>query len=254
MTTSLEQLADALDTAQRVVVLTGAGASAGSGIPTFRDALTGHWAKFKPQELATPEAFAADPGRVTRWYDERRLSVLACEPNAGHEALAALEQLLQRRGGQLTILTQNVDALHQRAGSTDVVEVHGSLIRWRCTKSGQTQWLDKPEAQGSYPAPSPKGGRWRPDVVWFGESLPEQAMARVNQVCPACDVYMAVGTSGVVFPAAGFVEMARQAGAFTAELNPEQTDVTYAYDVHVAQKSDVCLPELVQMLQSRQGA
>lgn len=250
MTTPLEQLALALHTAQNVVVLTGAGASAGSGIPTFRDALEGHWSKFKAEELATPEAFAANPERVTRWYEERRKAVLACEPNAGHYALAQLEQMLESRGATLTILTQNVDALHQRAGSKHVVEVHGSLIRWRCTASGQTQWFDQPQAFDSYPPASPDGGLWRPDVVWFGESLPKDALAEVDRVCPQCDVYMAVGTSGVVFPAAGFVDMAQTAGALTAELNPDETFVTEVYELHVGQKSDVCLPVLVTLLEA----
>lgn len=250
MTTPLEQLARALHAAQHVVVLTGAGASAGSGIPTFRDALEGHWSRFKAEELATPQAFEANPERVTRWYDERREAVLACEPNAGHWALARLEGILKARGATLTILTQNVDALHQRAGSGHVVEVHGSLIRWRCTASGQTQWFDEAGAFDAYPPRSPHGGLWRPDVVWFGESLPDEAMDEVRRVCPQCDVYMAVGTSGVVFPAAGFVDMAQTAGAFTAELNPDKTFVTEVYDVHIGQKSDVCLPTLVEMIEA----
>ena len=243
---AMARLVTTLRDARAVVILTGAGVSAESGIPTFRDAMSGQWAKYDPQELATPEAFARDPAKVSRWYDERRVAALACRPNAGHVALAALERALRERGGQLTLLTQNVDQLHQRAGSQDVVELHGSIVRWRCTKTGQTQLHERPEPlAATYPLPSPAGGLWRPDVVWFHEPLPEHALARADEACHRADLYMAIGTSGVVYPATGLVQIALQRQIPTVEINPTSTPVSDAFAIQVREASGTFLPALV---------
>ena len=242
-----DRVVRALADARSIVVMTGAGASAESGIPTFRDALEGHWSKFDPGELATPQAFRRDPALVSKWYDERRQGVLECEPNAGHFALARLEEIAKARGARFTLLTQNVDQLHQRAGSRKVVEVHGSIVRWRCTETGETSTeLEVPLSE--YPKETAGGGYWRPDVVWFGEPLPEDALEEASTALASCDVYMCVGTSGVVYPAAGFIVDAMQAGALTVELNLSESALTSEFDVALKGRSGELLPELVEAI------
>ncbi len=210
--------------ARSVVVLTGAGMSAESGSPTFRDALTGHWAKYRPEELATPEAFAADPKRVWDWYESRRAGIRATAPHAGHRALARLEELLSG----LVVITQNVDGFHQQAGSTDVIELHGNILRSVCSTTRREiddSWLERhPER----PPPSPHHGEGlaRPDVVWFGEALPEAALARALQVAATADVFLSVGTSALVQPAASLPLVALDAGAWVVEVNPESTPLS----------------------------
>lgn len=256
----IEEVAAALRVAQRVVVLTGAGVSAESGISTFRSAahsaaggkhgtMGALWAEFDPMKLATPEAFAADPAMVSKWYDWRRLGCLAAEPNAGHLALAALEDELESRGGTLTLLTQNVDRLHQKAGSRNVVELHGNIITWRCTVTGESVELPA-EGLGTFPAPSPfhRAGVLRPNVVWFGEALPEDAIVAAAGAVAVCDVFMSVGTSSVVYPAAGFVQEAAVRGATTVEVNAEETPASSIVDVTVRGKSGEVLPRVVELL------
>ena len=242
---NLDDVAALLQAAQSVVVVTGAGVSAESGIPTFRDAMEGHWSRFDPRELATPEAFAENPARVTQWYDERRLAALECEPNAGHHALARIEAACLARGADFVVLTQNVDRLHQRAGSQHVVEVHGSIMRWRCTRTGE-RFDELPTPFPSYPPPSPAGGLLRPDVVWFGEALPEHALAAATEALRGCDLYFAIGTSGVVWPVAGFVLTAKAAGAATVEVNLTDTDATYEFGRTLRGPSGVVLPALAE--------
>lgn len=243
----MEQLLEAVRKAKHIVALTGAGVSAESGIPTFRDAMSGHWSKYSPQELATPEAFAKDPARVSQWYDERRLAALQRQPNPGHVALAQLEQALRARSGSLTILTQNVDQLHQRAGSQEVVELHGSIIRWRCTKTGQTQRFEAPEPMSEgYPISSPARGLWRPDVVWFGEALPQDALEAADLACARADLYMAIGTSGVVYPATGFIQSAITRDIPSIEINPAATPVSELFTYQVREASGVFLPALLK--------
>ena len=236
----------------RLVVMTGAGASAESGIPTFRDALTGYWAKYSPTELATPQAFARDPARVTRWYDERRLAVLGCQPNAGHLALVELGARRRALGLETWLLTQNVDELHQRAGWADVVELHGSIVSWRCTKTEQRVRQLDPVPFPAYPPPSPFSpkGLLRPDVVWFHEALPEHALGRAAQALDGVSLYLAVGTSGVVYPAAGFLEMAKAGGALCVTINPEPGPQDAHMDLCVRRKSGAFLAELVQAMGS----
>jgi len=219
--------AASLARARRVVVLTGAGVSAESGIRTFRDTMEGLWKEFDAQKLATPEAFAADPETVTRWYDWRRLGCLAADPNPGHLALAQMEDWLAASGRDFTLLTQNVDRLHQKAGSRNVVELHGSIIEWRCTRTGQ-KLIPPEQAFDQFPPHSPFAERalLRPDVVWFGEPLPAAALAAAAHAVDSCDLFISVGTSSQVYPAAGFAELALHQGGEVIEVNPQQTPLT----------------------------
>jgi NAD-dependent deacetylase len=240
----VKRLRSALTDARSVVVLTGSGISAESEIPTFRDAMEGLWKDFDPQTLATPEAFAADPERVTRWYDWRRLKCREAEPNPGHLALAELERRTVDAGGSFTLLTQNVDGLHQRAGSTEVVELHGSIMAWRGVRTGEP--ADLPEGPfDTFPPTLSTGEPIRPSVVWFGEMLPEDAIRRSYAALEACDLFMSVGTSSVVHPAAGFVHDARAAGAFTSEINPDDTPISPLIDVTIRAKAGEALPRLI---------
>lgn len=219
-------LLSAARAAQRIVVLTGAGMSSESGIPTFRDKVSGLWARFRPEDLATPEAFARQPDVVWAWYEARRRQVARARPNAGHHALRALAALAHVNA--LAIVTQNVDDLHERAGSAEVLHLHGSLFAPRCFDCGHAFVLpagDEADAPEVASLPPPRcdrcGGPVRPGVVWFGEALPEApwrtALARVA----AADLVLVVGTSGLVYPAAGLPDTARQHGAQVAVLNPD---------------------------------
>lgn len=240
-----ESLLTAARAAHGVVVLTGAGVSAESGIPTFRDALTGLWAKYDPMQLATPQAFAADPRLVTRWYDQRRLAVLACQPNAGHRALARWQDRLEYRGGRFTLITQNVDRLHQRAGSRDVAELHGALTRWRCSECGQVGEETGPAFAQHPPRCAACGAARRPDVVWFGEQLPVAAFERARRAAESAALFLAVGTSGTVEPAAGLVRVAAAAGATTVEVNAAATALSDVVDHVLRGPAAVLLPRLV---------
>ncbi len=211
----------------RVVVLTGAGISAESGLATFRD-VDGLWEGHDPMLVATPEAYAADPDLVHRFYDERRAALARVRPNAAHVALARLEAAL---GDELLVVTQNVDDLHERAGSQRVVHMHGRLRSARCTGCGvRHEW------HGSLgdlpPCPACGGERLRPDVVWFGE-VPHE-MERIERALLGCDVFCSIGTSGLVYPAAGFVQYALACGAETVELNLDASDTSS--DFHVSRR------------------
>lgn len=204
------------------------------------------WAEFDPQTLATPEAFRADPEKVSRWYDWRRLGCLAAEPNPGHRALAALEQHVSARGGTFTLLTQNVDRLHQRAGSHRVVELHGNIVEWRCTVTGRLVPMTGDPLQ-AFPTASPfaTGGLVRPNVVWFGEVLPEAALEAAAEAVTGCDLFLSIGTSAVVYPAAGYLHAARRNGAFTIEINAESTAASGSVDVAIREKAGIALPALL---------
>ena len=214
------QVAGWVRAARRIVLLSGAGMSAESGVPTFRDAQTGLWAKFRPEELATEEAFRARPAMVWDWYAQRRATLATVAPNAGHRAVADFQQ---RHAGRLTVVTQNVDGLHQRAGSPGVLALHGNIA--------EDRWLDAPraccEAQppqaGSPPHCATCGNLRRPAVVWFGEMLPERELAAAQEAAAACDLMLVVGTSGVVYPAAGFPQLAKRNGATLVIINRERT-------------------------------
>ncbi|MGI9262296.1 MAG: SIR2 family NAD-dependent protein deacylase [Woeseiaceae bacterium] len=232
---------DALRDSRHVVALTGAGVSAESGVPTFREAQSGLWEQFDPHELATPEAFLRDPELVWRWYRWRRELVAGVAPNAGHFALAELQEHLK----QLTLITQNVDGLHQRAGSKGVVEFHGNLFSTRCFVEGTI-------ADGEDDSPAPRcefcGGHLRPGVVWFGESIPGPALEAASQAVADCDVFMSIGTSSLVWPAAGLAETARQNGATVIEINIETTIHSGDRYFAIEGKSGEVLPELVSYL------
>lgn len=235
-------LVDALKSARQVCVLTGAGASAESGVPTFRDAQNSLWAEYDPLQLATPDAFVADPGLVWRWYEWRRELVRNVEPNAGHRALAELADLVP----ELTLITQNVDGLHQRAGSARVIEFHGNLFVNRCFVEGN---IVEPVGSEQPPACPGCGAQVRPGVVWFGEAIPEEALHHASAAAADCDVFLSIGTSSQVFPAAGLADAARNCGAFTVEINTEPTAMAGQFDLAMTGRFGDLLPELVDLLQ-----
>jgi len=236
------ELLSTLRSAQRVVVLTGAGVSAESGVPTFRDTLTGLWANFNPEELATPEAFRRNPKMVWEWYALRRQLAAQATPNPGHLALAELE----RRVPHFTLITQNVDGLHQRAGSRQVIELHGNIGRVKCLEedTGVTEW-----DESVVPPRCPRCGSWlRPDVVWFGELLPEEARERAFAASEEADVFLSVGTSSVVQPAASLSLEALRHGAVLVEVNPDETPLTGRAKFSLRGPSGVLLPELLRAI------
>ncbi len=212
--------------AARICVSTGAGMSAESGVPTFRDA-SGLWADFNPDEYTTPQAFERDPRKVWSWYRWRREMLRKVEPHVGHRLLAEWAP----RAESLTLITQNVDGLHHRAGSTDVLELHGRLDVVRCVGCRHSQ--QGLEDLGPDPRCPHCGDRLRPGVVWFGEPLPEEALRRSEEAAGACDVMLVIGTSGVVYPAAGLVELAVAGGAALIEINPNPTPYSRWAKVHL---------------------
>ena len=230
--------------AQRIVVLTGAGVSAESGIPTFRDKQTGLWAKYDPMELAHIDAFHRDPELVTRWYHWRFTSCKDCQPNPAHLALAELQRRTLARGGRLTLVTQNIDGLHQKAGATDVCELHGTILSWRCTKTGEHRPLEAVDFS-RFPPTSEAGGLLRPNVVWFGEMLPARELERAKTDSAECDLFLSIGTSAVVQPAASLIELARLNGARAIEINREPTPISELVDVTLYGKAGEVLPAIL---------
>ena len=237
-----EALLDVLRRARHVCVLTGSGVSAESGVPTFREAQTGLWEQYDPHELATPEAFVRDPVLVWRWYNWRRELVADADPNPGHHALAFLAGLVPR----LTIVTQNVDGLHQRAGSDGVIEFHGNIFENRCFAEGCI--VDGAELSAAVPACPGCGGNLRPGVVWFGEAIPTAAIDAATAAVEDCDVFISIGTSSLVWPAAGLAETAKRRGAILVEVNPATTPLSVSCDFCLTGKSGAVLPELVDCL------
>jgi NAD-dependent protein deacetylase/lipoamidase len=246
----IQQAADLIRNSQRLAVLTGAGVSAESGIPTFRDALTGFWAQYDPTKLATPQAFAADPKLVWDFYEFRRELMRPAQPNAAHYALAALEQ----RFPNMQIITQNIDDLHERAGSNNVIRLHGRITANKCSANCQgnptpvdVELLEWDHASG--PPPCPHCGQpVRPDVVWFGELLPLGALDAAKTAVHATDVLLVVGTSGVVRPAADLPGYAKQRGATIIEFNPIRSEITPIADLWLAAPSGETLPRVVAAL------
>ena len=233
-------LIDKLRNARRVTVLTGAGTSAESGVPTFREAQTGLWSKFRPEDLATPEAFKRNPRMVWEWYAWRRELVGQAAPNPGHYALARMETLVP----SFTVVTQNVDGLHQRAGNKNVLELHGSITRTKCFTENTVveSW---PETS-SVPPPCPKcGSHLRPDVVWFGEALPDGIFERALAASTGCDLFFSIGTSSVVYPAASLAHEALRQGKTLVEINPQATDLTTKATFSFQARSGELLPALV---------
>ncbi len=236
-----ESLITTLRNARNIAILTGSGISAESGVPTFRDAQTGLWARYDPMELATPEAFERDPRLVWEWYAWRRELVGKAAPNPGHEALAELES----RVPALVLLTQNVDGLHRRAGSQNVIELHGNIMRSKCSAEGAfaEPREDDPEVPPSCPG---CGAFLRPDVVWFGEALPAEALEEAFDAARECDVFFSIGTSGLVQPASSLAFEAQRRGAVVVEVNPDETPLTGHAEYALRGSAGEVLPALVR--------
>lgn len=238
-----DELIQRLASTESVAVLTGAGVSAESGVPTFRDAQTGLWAKYNPEELATPSAFHRNPRLVWEWYEWRRKLVANAKPNPAHFALANMEALFP--GFQL--ITQNVDGLHQQAGSRRVVELHGNITRTKCFDEGTivSSWKET----GDVPPKCPNcGGLLRPDVVWFEEAMPEVEMMAAMQASRTCEVFFSIGTATVVYPAAALPSEALRSGATVVEINPQPTPFTSKAHFALAGPAGVVLPKLLERL------
>lgn len=236
-----EPLIEQLKKARRFVALTGAGVSAESGVPTFRDAQTGLWAQFAPEDLATPDAFRRNPRLVWEWYAMRRAKVADVHPNPAHVALARMEGCVE----EFLLVTQNVDGLHQRAGSQNLCELHGNITRTKCFEEDRVveKWTDDAEV----PPRCPRcGGYLRPDVVWFTESLPVDAFNRSLEASQACDVFLSIGTSTLVYPAASLPFEALQGKALVVEINPESTPLTESVQFSLRGAAGVVLPALVE--------
>lgn len=239
------RLVEVLRSAKAVAVLTGAGISAESGVPTFRDAQTGLWAKYQPTELATPEAFRRDPQLVWDWYDWRRKTIAKVRPNAGHLALTRMERQLTTQGAQFTLITQNVDSLHQLAATHNVVELHGNLYRVKCFAEDRP--IEFWEAGEVTPPRCPEcGGPLRPAVVWFGEALPSDAFNHALQAAAQCEVFFSIGTSSIVEPAASLPRLALEYEAVVVEINPEETPLTASAAYILRGRAGEILPELVK--------
>lgn len=237
-----ESIEDRLRDAKKIVFVTGAGISQESGIPTFRGK-EGLWRKYDPMKLATIDAFYDDPKLVWEWYEDRRKNILAAIPNPGHKAIAELEKY-----SQVVVLTQNIDGLHQRAGSTNVLELHGSIIRIKCTVCDFRD--DVPTNFEKLPPMCKCGNILRPDVVWFGEALPQDVWKNAIVHANTCDVMIIAGTSLVVSPANTLPIYAKQNNASLIEVNPEQTIMSTDMDLSVKTTSAKALPELISIFSS----
>jgi NAD-dependent deacetylase len=237
---NLEQVRAWVRESSRIVLLSGAGMSAESGVPTFRDAQTGLWANFRPEELATEEAFRARPGMVWDWYALRRDRVAGVAPNAGHVAAAAFQR---RHPGRLAIVTQNVDGLHQRAGSPEVLALHGNLAEDRWLDAARACCTEQATVAGRPPRCGTCGNLRRPAVVWFGEMLPARELAAAEEAAAACELMLVVGTSGLVYPAAG---LARATRGRVVILNPEPTGLDDVADAVLVGTSAALLPPLLE--------
>ncbi len=237
----IETVVKKLSTAKSVVVFTGAGVSAESGVPTFRDK-GGLWTKFKPEELANFDAFMKNPDLVTSWYSYRRKIMGEVKPNPGHYAITEFENLFD----DFCVITQNVDNLHRRAGSKKIFELHGNIERNYCIKCKKNHDLT-----GNYSEHAIKcecGGLIRPDVVWFGEILPQDQYSGAVAAAESCDVFFSVGTSAVVYPAAYMIIYAKQAGAFVVEVNVDYTDLSHYANVTLIGKAGEILPAIIKKL------
>ncbi len=241
------ELTNLLRVTTRVVALTGAGVSAESGLQTFRETGSsttrgqGLWSLYRAEDLATPEAFERDPELVWEFYAMRRLKAGAVKPNPGHVALAEMGRQIPH----FTLITQNVDGLHQKSGSEAVIELHGNITRIKCSHGCGvfTEWLD---LSGNVPTCPKCGAKLRPDVVWFGEMLPREALETALQATRDCQIFFSIGTSSLVQPAANLALLAKQNGASLVEVNTEATPLTEKVDFFVQGKSGQILPELVK--------
>ena len=240
MPVDTEELVSRLRSARSIVVVTGAGVSAGSGIPTFRGE-SGLWRQHRAEELATPEAFAHNPQLVWEWYDWRRNVIARARPNAAHEVLAKWSA----RPG-FTLITQNVDGLHELAGTSNVIRFHGSIWELRCAAScGAAPWEDRTTPLPDLPPHCPAcSGLARPGVTWFGEAIDPDVLERSSEAAARADLFLSVGTSSLVYPAAGLLNVARRGGAFAAEINPGATGAAGDVDLAIAAPAEDALPML----------
>ncbi len=239
------ELLNTLRTAKRVAVLTGAGISAESGVATFRDP-NGLWSKFRPEELASMDGFLKNPNLVWEWYQARREVVDSVKPNPGHFSLVEMQKYYAAEGSEFTLITQNVDRLHQAAGSQNVVELHGNIIEnycSRCKEPHEYVYAANP-AQKEPPRCAYCGGMVRPAVVWFGEMLPVDALETASEAASACEVFFSIGTSAEVYPAAGLPLEAKRNGALFIEVNPNETAISRYADVRISAPSGEALPAL----------
>jgi NAD-dependent deacetylase len=230
--------------ARNVAIFTGAGISAESGIATFRDP-DGLWSKFNPTELASMKGFLRNPERVWQWYNYRRAIIADAQPNAGHIALAELE----RNTPNCTVITQNVDRLHQRAGTKNILELHGNIIDNHCVKCSTPYTHEINIQSKELPLCNACGGNIRPSVVWFGENLPDGIFEKAEYIAGHCDVFFSIGTSAEVYPAAYLPFTAKNRGAFCVEINPTPTPFTPYSHLAIQEKSGECLPRIVELLQ-----
>jgi len=234
-----------------LAVLTGSGVSRESGIATFRDPEEGLWARYDPMDLATQEGYLRNPTLVWQWYEHRFGMVEKAAPNAGHLAIARLETLLP----QVTVITQNIDGLHQAAGSTDVIELHGSIRRYRCLDGRHTGFTRADFAgQSEMPPKCPRcGALLRPEVVWFGEILPRAALERAFDLAESCDAMLVAGTSGEVQPAASLPFYSARRGALVIDVNPDQDNIASVADIYLRGPGGSVLPRLIQAIQDLRG-
>lgn len=235
----MEQVRTWIQDATRIAALAGAGLSAESGVPTFRGE-GGLWRHYRPEELATPESFARDPRLVWEWYDWRRSRIAQARPNPAHLALAELE----RRKPGFTLITQNVDGLEEQAGCRNIIRLHGNIWIQRCVSCGRER-EDRSVPLVEIPPRCACGGLLRPGVVWFGEPLPGAAWSQAEQAAAQATLFLVIGTSAVVYPAAGLIQIAHQAGARVVEINPEETAVSSQADASLRGKAGEILPTLL---------
>jgi len=243
-----QTLRQLLRNSESVCVLTGAGISAESGVPTFRGA-DGLWKKFRPEELANFDAFIRNPQLVWEWYTYRRTLIENVVPNPGHAALARIEECFS----DFTLVTQNVDDLHRRAGSKHILELHGNIMKSYCIDCGTRDEQPDFSAENKVPHCKACGGLVRPDVVWFGEMLPHDVFEEAERAAQRCAVFLSVGTSGIVYPAASLPMTAKRAGAYTIEVNIERTEQSRLFDEGLFGKSGEILPPIADSIQQIKG-